>query len=302
MVLGTLSITTIFFIMSSNYSHETLDNVIKNYLSNSTLSLKAVSKDLLQTNRVADVLRTCRTLELLDYDPTGRKHYIKENGYSYFTSDTDRRAKNLSLFPFEDNNDFWKNNAGSEIFLTGRNALKLRKDHFDDPIMLLIDPPRRRNKAISVEETLFDRFQFVESQDSFKSDLFDESDEDLGILKDSVDGFNSFDIDPDWQELALRMARNGNESGARAIRYLTNPRTMALLNELASRAGIDLRGEESKDFLYRFCSFQMRKLLDENGIFLISSLEDRYFDNVADFTADLFLGFNPNSVPLRRNK
>ena len=118
--------------------------------------------------------------------------------------------------------------------MTGRNALKLRKDHFDDLIMLLIDPPRRRNKAISVEETLFDRFQFVESQDSFKSDLFDESDEDLGILKDSVDGFNSFDIDPDWQELALRMARNGNESGARAIRYLTNPRTMALLNELAS--------------------------------------------------------------------
>jgi len=46
----------------------------------------------------------------------------------------------------------------------------------------------------------------------------------------------------------------------------------------------------------------MRKLLDENGIFLISALEDRYFDNVADFTADLFLGFNPNSVPFRRNK
>tara|TARA_Y100000589_G_scaffold1864_1_gene1707 strand:- start:2164 stop:3030 length:867 start_codon:yes stop_codon:yes gene_type:complete len=288
--------------MSSNYSHKTLNDLANNYLSNATLSLKAVSKDLLQTNRIPDVLRICRTQELLDYDPTGRKHYIKEIGYEYFSSDKERREKNLSLFPFENNSDFWKNNAGSEIFLTGRSALKLRRDYFDDTIMLLIDPPRGTNKNISVEETLFDRFQFIESQDYFEPELFDESNEDFGLLKDPVDEFNSFDIDPDWQELAFRMARNGNESGARAIKYLTNPRTMALLNELASRVGIDLMGDERKNLLYRFCSFQMRKLLDENGIFLISVLEDKYFDNVANFTVDLFLGFNPNSVPLRRNK
>ena len=288
--------------MSSNYSHKTLNDLANNYLSNATLSLKAVSKDLLQTNRIPDVLRICRTQELLDYDPTGRKHYIKEIGYEYFSSDKERREKNLSLFPFENNSDFWKNNAGSEIFLTGRSALKLRRDYFDDTIMLLIDPPRGTNKNISVEETLFDRFQFIESQDYFEPELFDESNEDFGLLKDPVDEFNSFDIDPDWQELAFRMARNGNESGARAIKYLTNPRTMVLLNELASRVGIDLMGDERKNLLYRFCSFQMRKLLDENGIFLISVLEDKYFDNVANFTVDLFLGFNPNSVPLRRNK
>ena len=43
-----------------------------------------------------------------------------------------RRKADMNLFPYLIQSESWEDNFGSEIFMTGRNALQLKRDYFDN--------------------------------------------------------------------------------------------------------------------------------------------------------------------------
>jgi hypothetical protein len=225
-------------------------------------------------------MRVLRTQGLLEYSGAGTEHEILEPGYQYFTSDTDRRqTANGQLMAVAKLPAIWGEKPGTEVYITGRNALELKRDHFDKRIMDIIDPPRAsRRNGLRMDELLA------------KLDSLDElptsTDEDVPMAEQLPEQ-NA------WFEMAQEMAISGNEAGARALQYLTHSRTMAMINELGQRAGINLNGNGREAHLYRFCSFRMRWLMDSGLVFPKEQLLQQYLDQVAEMTVEVFLGYSP---------
>ena len=281
--------------MTEKRNHKILEKITLDHIAKSTFSLKTASTEVIGTNRKHDVMRVLRTLHLIDYNNRGNEHIILELGHRYFVSDERRRKADMNLFPYLIQGESWEDNFGSEIFMTGRNALQLKRDYFDDAIMMLIDPPKQSRRNGLRIDALLNNEDISDSELLDINEVADETSElDYEFVENkSLVGIQSNDK---WIEIASRMAASGNEAGARALAYLTRPRTMSLINELGKRVGINLKGEGREDHLYRFCSFRMRDLLKSNSIFLLHEMQDAYLDSVAELTIEKFLGFNPYSV------
>lgn len=260
-----------------------LDRATLEFLSKAHYSVKTASTEIIGTNKKPDVMRVLRTQGLLDYSGAGTEHEILEPGHRYFVTDTDRRnSANSQLVPHAKLPGIWNEKPGTEIFISGRNALELKRDHFDKRIMDIIDPPRAsRRNGLRMDELLA------------KLDSLDElpitTDEDVPLSEQLPENNR-------WLDMAQQMATSGNEAGARALQYLSLPRTMAMVNELGKRAGINLSGTGREQHLYRFCSFRMRWLMDSGLVFPSEELLQQYLDQVAEMTAELFLGYSPEAV------
>jgi hypothetical protein len=259
-----------------------LDRATLEFLSKAHYSVKTASTEIIGTNKKPDVMRVLRTQGLLEYSGAGTEHEILEPGHRYFVTDGDRRNSNGQLVPHAKLPGIWNEKPGTEIFISGRNALELKRDHFDKRIMDIIDPPRAsRRNGLRMDELLA------------KLDSLDElpvtTDEDVPLSEQLPESNR-------WLDMAQEMAIEGNEAGARALQYLSNSRTMAMVNELGKRAGINLGGPGREQHLYRFCSFRMRWLMDSGMVFPNEQLLQQYLDQVAEMTAELFLGYSPEAV------
>jgi hypothetical protein len=259
-----------------------LDRATLEFLSKAHYSVKTASTEIIGTNKKPDVMRVLRTQGLLEYSGAGTEHEILEPGHRYFVTDGDRRNSNSQLVPHAKLPGIWNEKPGTEIFISGRNALELKRDHFDKRIMDIIDPPRAsRRNGLRMDELLA------------KLDSLDElpvtTDEDVPLPEQLPESNR-------WLDMAQEMAIDGNEAGARALQYLSNSRTMAMVNELGKRAGINLGGPGREQHLYRFCSFRMRWLMDSGLVFPNEQLLQQYLDQVAEMTAELFLGYSPEAV------
>ena len=268
--------------MTTKRTLTVLDRVTLEYLSKAHYSVKTASTEIIGTNKKPDVMRVLRTQGLLEYSGAGTEHEILDPGHRYFVTDGDRRNGNSQLVPHAKLPGCWNEKPGTEIYISGRNALELKRDHFDSRIMSIIDPPRQsRRNGLRMDELLA------------KLDSLDElpttADEDVP-LAEQLPEQNA------WLELAQQMAASGNEAGARALQYLTHRRTMAMVNELGQRAGINLSGAGREAHLYRFCSFRMRWLMDNELVFLNDDQLEEYLDQVAVTTAEVFLGYSPETA------
>ena len=260
-----------------------LDRVTLEYLSKAHYSVKTASTEIIGTNKKPDVMRVLRTQGLLEYSGAGTEHEILESGHRYFVTDTDRRnSSNSQLVPHAKLPGIWNEKPGTEIYISGRNALELKRDHFDKRIMDIIDPPRAsRRNGLRMDELLA------------KLDSLDElpvsTDEEVPLSEQLPENSR-------WLDMAQSMAIDGNEAGARALQYLSSSRTMAMINELGQRAGVNLGGAGREKHLYRFCSYRMRYLLDSGLVFPSDELKQQYLDQVAEVTAEVFLGYSPEAV------
>lgn len=268
--------------MATKRTLSVLDRATLEFLSKAHYSVKTASTEIIGTNKKPDVMRVLRTQGLLEYSGAGTEHVILDAGHRYFVTDTDRRMGNSQLVPHAKLPGVWSEKPGTEIYISGRNALELKRDHFDKRIMDVIDPPRlSRRNGLRMDELLA------------KLDNLDElpvsSDEDVPMAEQITDA------DP-WFELAQEMAAGGNEAGARALQYLTHRRTMAMVNELGQRAGINLHGNGREDHLYRFCSFRMRWLMDNGLVFATDDQLQSYLDQVAETTVEVYLGYSPETA------
>jgi hypothetical protein len=260
-----------------------LDRVTLEYLSKAHYGVKTASTEIIGTNKKPDVMRVLRTQGLLEYSGAGTEHEILEPGHRYFVTDNDRRnSSTAQLVPHAKLPGIWNEKPGTEIYISGRNALELKRDHFDKRIMDIIDPPRAsRRNGLRMDELLA------------KLDSLDElpvsTDEEVP-LSEQLPERNA------WLEMVQGMAASGNEAGARALQYLSSSRTMAMINELGQRAGVNLGGAGREQHLYRFCSYRMRYLLDCGLVFPSDELKQQYLDQVAEVTAEVFLGYSPEAV------
>ena len=282
--------------MNQKRNHKIIEKITLQHIERSTFSLKTASTDLIGTNKKPDVLRVLRCLGFIDYSPTGKEHIILGPGLRYLVSDKLRRKSDSNLFQYSYPVDSWDENFGSEIYITGRNALELKRDHFDNLIMMLLEPPKiARRNGLKVD-ALINTSINTEDDETIDIQNMNQEDEEFSFLFDSNDNSYKEEIKDKWVDIASRMAASGNESGARALVYLSRPRTMALINELGKRVGIDLKGEARNNHLFRFCSFRMRELLKTNAIFLFQETQEDYLDAVAEMTTESYLGFNPYAV------
>lgn len=268
--------------MATKRNLTVLDRVTLEFLSKAHYSVKTASTEIIGTNKKPDVMRVLRTQGLLEYSGAGTEHVILDAGHRYFVTDTDRRMGNSQLVPHAKLPGIWNEKPGTEIYISGRNALELKRDHFDKRIMDVIDPPRlSRRNGLRMDELLA------------KLDSLDElpvaTDEEVPLAEQLNEA------DP-WFELVQQMAAGGNEAGARALQYLTTRRTMAMVNELGQRAGINLHGKGREDHLQRFCSFRMRWLMDSGLIFATDDQLQGYLDQVAETTVEVYLGYSPETA------
>jgi len=270
--------------MAAKQTLTVLDRATLAHISKAHYSVKTATTEIIGTNKKADVLRILRTQRLLDYNGAGTAHEIQPAGCRYFVTDSERRQSNQQLVPHANLPAIWKEKPGSEVYISGRAALELKRDHFDSRLMTLIEPPRlSRRRGMQVEELL----SKIENLDELP--VTDE--EDLPIQEQLF-------CDSFWMKKAMRMMERGNEQGGRALAYLVQPRTMAILNETAQRAGVSFRREERHDHLHLFCSYRMRWLLEEGMIFADKAMKEEYLEVVADMTAEKFLGFSPEAALL----
>ena len=266
--------------MTDKRNFQTLSRLGDKFTRRADISLKTACTEYIGTNRKPDVLRILRTQNLLDYASNGLSHEILDLGHEYFTSDNDRRERGDRLVQSIKLPEVWNVKPGTEIFISGLNALRLKRDYFDSRMMALIDPPKRsRLKGLRIEQILA----------TLDLDAISEADdEDIPVVEQVKD-----ESDP-WLNVAMSMAQMGNERAARALTYLTRKRTMAMLNETGSRVGVNLEaGQGRQEHFYRFLSHQMRALHDEQAIFISVELFDQYLDQVAATTVEAFLGFSP---------
>ena len=268
--------------MPSKRTLTVLDRETLKYLSKAFYSVKTTCTEIIGTNKKPDVMRVLRTQGLLEYSGAGTEHEILDAGHRYFVSDTDRRTSNNQLVPHAKLPGIWSEKPGTEIYISGRNALELKRDYFDKRIMDVIDPPRMsRRNGLRMDELL--------SKLDTLEDLPVATDEEVPIAE-------QVNCDNPWFEIAQKMQASGNCAGARALQYLTHNRTMALINELGQRAGVNLQGKGREEHLYRFCSFRMRWLIDGGMVFINDEQKDAYLEQVADTTVERYLGYSPEMV------
>jgi len=269
--------------MAAKQTLTVLDRATLAFIAKSHYSIKTATTDIIGTNKKADVLRVLRTQRLLDYNGAGTAHEIQPAGHRYFVSDGDRRLSNQQLVPHAKLPNIWQEKPGTEVYISGRAALELKRDHFDSRLMALIEPPRQsRRRGLQVEELLAK----VDNLD----DLPLADGEDVPVQE-------YLDNDP-WMQHAIRMMERGNEQGGRALAYLVQPRTMALLNETGQRAGVNLNRDGREEHLLTFCSYRMRWLMGEDMVFASKAMQAEYLDMVAAMTAEKFLGFSPEAALL----
>lgn len=270
--------------MTTIQSQKQVQAAISRFINRQPLSLKTACVEVLGTNRKTDVLRVLRTQHLLGYINGGGCHEILPAGEFYFTHDADRRAAGKQLVVGAPLGDNWADSAGTEIYITPINTFRLKKEFFDQRIMQMIDPlpPAVRNGlAASQAMAGVDLDQLEVSAAA----AFDEP---------AASGLG-LDNEP-MQQLSALMARGESiPASLRAAAYLHLPRTMALLNETAERAGVDLSDRKvASEHVGRWCSYPMNELLLD--VFPNAKAWNTYLAKVATVTAEAWLGYAPELV------
>jgi len=268
-------------------ANETTRSLIRRWINRQPLSMKTTCVEVLGTLNKTDVMRVLRTQDLLAYTAAGGRHEILPAGQLYFTYDAERRAQDKQLIPDVNLGDGWKEKAGVEIYITPINALRLKKDLFDERLMHLIDPPKPVvRKGLRTRQEL----KMMPDLDEIAG-LFG-GDEGLDIEDQPMDPFRK-----KWVDLLLNSIAKGEKPGddVRAGNWLTTIKIKALLNETAERADVELSNlEEARVHIEKFCSFPMMQLLDE--VFSTDDALAAYVQSVQETTAETFLGYTPELV------
>lgn len=270
--------------MTTVTSQKQVQSAITRFINRQPLSMKTACVEVLGTNRKTDVLRVLRTQWLLGYIKGGGCHEILPAGEFYFTHDADRRQAGKQLITSAPLGDNWADNGGSEIYITPINTFRLKKEFFDQRIMQMIDPLRpaiRNGLAASQAMAGVDLDQLEVSA--------------AAALDEPTSGGLQYENEA-MEKLSSCMAQGEDvPPSLRAAAYLHMPRTMALLNETAERAGIDLSDRvEASEHVGRWCSYPMNELLLD--VFPNAKAWNTYLAKVSQVTAEAWLGYAPELV------
>lgn len=266
----------------SAHSNKSTQALFGRFMRRQPVSLKTACVEVLGTQNKTNVMRVLRTQDLIGYVNGGGRHEILERGNFYFTYDAERRAEGKQLVPGLHLPDDWAQRAGSEIYISPMNTLKLMRELFDVRMMGLIEPPK-----------LIMRQGMKRQQQLALIEHLDEIDEE----------FNEVDGTPEnpFRQMWLARLNDAIASGIdatpdiKAGLWLTRPHNMALLNETAERAGIDLTDTAAgRIHVEKFCSFPMKEILGH--VFTSEEALSGYLASVAAMTAEVFLGYCPELV------
>jgi hypothetical protein len=268
-------------------ANETNRALIRRWINRQPLSMKTTCVEVLGTQNKTDVMRVLRTQDMLSYASGGGRHEILPAGQLYFTYDAERRAQDKQLVPDVNLGSAWKEKAGSEIYITPINALRLKKDLFDERLMHLIDPPK-----LVVRKGLRTRQELNQLPDLDEMLAMVGMDDDVAIEDQPTNPFRQ-----QWIDLLLDALAKGEKPGddVRAGVWLTSIKTMALLNETAERADVELSNlAEARIHIEKFCSFPMMQMLEV--VFTTEASLAVYVQQVMATTAEVFLGYTPELV------
>ena len=269
------------------YVNETNRALVRRWINRQPLSMKTTCVEVLGTQNKTDVMRVLRTQDMLTYVNSGGRHEILLAGQFYFTYDAERREQGKQLVPDINLGDDWQSKAGSEIYITPINALRLKKDLFDERLMHLIDPPK-----LAVRKGLRARQEMKQLPDLDEMLAMETYDEELISDDAPSDPFRNKCV-----SLLLDALAKGEKpaDAVRAGAWLTSTKIKALLNETAERADVELTNlSEGRTHIEKFCSYPMQQLLDQ---VLTSDAELKvYLQSVIDTPAEVFLGYTPELV------